>query len=123
MSDKSTHVHGDAIASAVGPGASVKARDVNVYKSHVDASINIHAKLRDALKLGREAIEQLTDREVKEAVLKNYDDLTDELNKPAPNKSTLGVLWAGIERFTNVLAPIVELGSLLATHYGIQHGS
>lgn len=114
MGDK-IEIKGDAIGSAVGTGASVLARDIQVFKHAVDQSSGLDDELKLVLKEAREALEQAdlspTD---KTDVAENLGKLTAELEKPDKDTGLVQRYWGRIKEVTPTISSIISSAASFA---------
>jgi hypothetical protein len=106
MGDK-FEVKGDAIGSALGRGARVKAGDITVYKQAVDQSSGLDDELKAVLKQSREAIDAAGLSEPDKAdAIDDLGKLTSELEKPERDPGLVRRYW---NRIKDVAPPIAAL--------------
>jgi hypothetical protein len=122
--DQSINAGRDVIGSTTGINNKVQMGDINSYNQAIDQSFSSNPRLGDALKEGAKAIhESNLASPIKDDVLNNYGKLTTELQKPKPDKAILQYLWGTFQSAVGTLKPIVELGKILVSTYGIVHAA
>lgn len=119
MGDK-IEIKGDAIGSAVGAGASVLARDIQVFKQAVDQSSGLDAEMKRVLKEAREALEQADlSPDDKTDVVENLGKLTAELEKPEKDAGLVQRYWGRIKEVTPIISSIISSAASVAKLTGI----
>jgi hypothetical protein len=118
MSDK-IEIKGDAIGSAVGAGARVRARDITVYKQAVDQSSGIDENLKRVLKEARDAIEQAAISEAdKDDAIDDLRKLTAELEKPEQDPSLMRRYFNRIKEVVPTIASLISSAKTIADMTG-----
>lgn len=118
--DHSTNVGGNQIASASGHGTRVDIQNSEVFKNVVDSSSQINDALKPNLLAARDEVVTLDlEPGLKEIVLQNFAQLTEELDKAEPRKGVLQYIWDGLSKFMDKAPSLIKLGSTLASLFGI----
>lgn len=112
-------IKGDAVGSAVGAGARVRALDITVYKNAVDQSSGISEDLKRVLKEARDAIETAGLVEVDKAdATDNLGKLTAELEKPEKDPSLVRRYWNRLKEVVPTAATIIASAKTVADLLG-----
>ena len=118
MSDK-IEIQGDAIGSAIGAGARVRARDITAYKQAVDRSAGIDADLKRSLKAARDAIDQADLSDIDKAdAADDLGKLTAELEKPEKDPGLVRRYFNHIKEIAPVVASILSSAKIVADILG-----
>lgn len=122
MGDK-IEIRGDAIGSAVGPGARVRARDITVYKQAIDQSSGIDDDLKRVLKEARDAIEAagLGEADTADAT-DDLGKLTAELEKPEKDPGLVRRYWNRLKEVVPTVANIIASAKTVADLLGYGQG-
>jgi hypothetical protein len=112
-------IKGDAIGAAVGDGAKVRARDINVYKQVVDQSSAIEDDLKEVLKNARDALEQMQLSEADKAdAADDLGKLTTELQKDEKDLGLVQRYWNRIKEIAPPVASILSAAASVAKLLG-----
>lgn len=112
-------IRGDAIGSAVGAGARVRARDITVYKQAVDQSSGLDDDLKRALKDARDALEGLNLGDTdKEDATEDLGKLTAELEKSEKDHRLVQRYWNRIKEIAPPVAAILSSAVSIAKLLG-----
>jgi hypothetical protein len=112
-------IKGDAIGSAVGAGARVRARDISVYKQTVDQSSNIDDELKRLLKEARDAIELAELGEADKAdATEDLGKLTAELEKAEKDPGLVGRYFNRIKEVVPTVARLISSAKTVADLLG-----
>jgi hypothetical protein len=91
-----------------------------VFKNVVDSSSQINDALKPNLLAARDEVVTLDlEPGLKEIVLQNFAQLTEELDKAEPRKGVLQYIWDGLSKFMDKAPSLIKLGSTLASLFGI----
>lgn len=108
-------IDGDGNIIASGTDASVRARDVTIYKQMIECSDKLDADLKEKLKEAREAIEKLEFSRVdKDNVADELGKLTSELKKTKPDPSRARLFWNHIKEVAPTVASILQTAETIA---------
>ena len=110
-----TEVHGDVVGSAIGEGATVIARDINVYKEYISRS-HLDVALKVKLLQARAEVDALQlPQGDKEDVTDELGKLTEEVEKEVPDANRIRRLWRHIEEVAPTVAAVLQSAASLAT--------